>query len=64
MKVYVISVESSITGEVKVSQEGYNNLEAAKAFVNSRTIECREWINEWVCMAKNYIYEIVEVNIQ
>lgn len=64
MKVYIVVVESGLTGNVKVSQEGYSSLEAAQAFVNGRTSDCRKWLNEWVCEAKPYTYEIKEISIQ
>ena len=63
MKVYVVLTKSKITGNSKVSQEGYSTLEAAQKFISYRT-EDKEWNDEWTYETKYWIYEIVEVSIQ
>ena len=62
MRAYIITVQSTKDMSVSISQEGYNEFEQAKRFVNSRS-DKPEAMSEYRYVSDDYIYLIVEVRI-
>ena len=62
MKVYVINVESKITGTVKTSQQGFTSLVAAKNYIKSRS-DNPATITAYIYEGEHYIYQVMEINI-
>ena len=62
VRAYIITVQSTKDMSVSISQEGYNEFEQAKRFVNSRS-DKPEAMSEYRYVSDDYIYLIVEVRI-
>lgn len=61
--IYVVMVESLLSGNVKVSQEGYSTLEAAQRFCESRSNDIRR-VSRYEYKDRNYIYTISSVSVK
>ena len=62
VRAYIITVQSTKDMSVSISQEGYNEFEQAKRFVNSRSDKPKA-MSEYRYVSDDYIYLIVEVRI-